>query len=311
VKAELSRRELLGGVTGGTLAGLAAATAEAQPVNSDTFILCLNTSTIRGQQLSIVEEVALASRAGYQAIEPWINELERHVREGGSLRDLGRRIQDSGLRVESAIGFPEWIVDDEAQRRRGLENARRAMDMVLQLGGKRLAAPPAGATQQADLSLERAAERYRALLEIGDQIGIVPMLEVWGFSRCLNRLGDCTRVAIESGHPQACVLADVYHLHKGGSGFAGVRLLSASAMPVFHMNDYPATPPRETIRDADRIYPGDGVAPLRDLLRDLRRLGFRGILSLELFNPDYWRQDANLVVRTGLDKMRAVVQASA
>ena len=103
----------------------------------------------------------------------------------------------------------------------------------------------------------------------------------------------------------------MYHLHKGGSGFGGLRLLSAAALPVFHMNDYPAKPPRATITDADRVYPGDGVAPLRQLLRDLRGLGFRGVLSLELFNRTYWKQDALAVARTGLEKMRAVVRASA
>ena len=58
------------------------------------------------------------------------------------------------------------------------------------------------------------------------------------------------------------------------------------------MNDYPAKPPRSEITDAHRVYPGDGVAPLASMLRDLRRIGFRGVLSLELFNRDYWKQDA-------------------
>ena len=56
------------------------------------------------------------------------------------------------------------------------------------------------------------------------------------------------------------------------------------------MNDYPADPPRETITDGSRIYPGDGVAP--SALHDLHDIGFRGVLSLELFNRDYWKQDA-------------------
>ena len=67
---------------------------------------------------------------------------------------------------------------------------------------------------------------------------------------------------------------------------------------------------RDQITDAHRVYPGDGVAPLRELLRDLRRSGFRGVLSLELFNRDYWQQDALTVARTGLDKMRAAVRSS-
>ena len=276
----------------------------------EPFRYGLNTATLMGQKLSIVEVVEIASRAGYQAIEPWVRELDQYVKDGGSLKDLGKRIADRGLTVESAIDFFEWIVEDDAKRKKGLENARRSMDMVLQIGGKRIAAPPAGATDRADLSLLTVAQRYRALLDIGTQIGVVPQVEVWGFSRTLSRLGEAALVAIESGHKDACILADVYHLYKGGSGFTGVNLLAGSAMHVLHINDYPADPPRATISDAQRIYPGDGVAPLKTLLRDLRRIGFRGTLSLELFNREYWKRDALAVARTGLEKMRAVVTSS-
>ena len=44
------------------------------------------------------------------------------------------------------------------------------------------------------------------------------------------------------------------------------------------------------------------------MLRDLHRTGFRGHLSLELFNREYWKQDALKVAKTGLKKMKAVVQ---
>ncbi len=310
MKPEWSRRQWLGGISGTTVLGLAASSqiAAQPPAPQDTFIYSLNTATIRGQNLSIVDEIGIASRAGYQAIEPWISELEQHVRRGGNLRDLGRRIRDAGLRVESAIGFSEWLVDDAPRRRRGLENARRDMDMVQQIGGRRIAAPPAGATNDANLPLLRAAERYRALLDIGQQIGVIPQVEVWGFSRTLSRLGECALVAIESGHPQACVLADVYHLYKGGSGFGGVRLLSSAAMHVFHMNDFPKDPPRESINDSYRDYPGTGVAPLTDILRSLHATGGQKVLSLELFNRKYWSEDALVVAKTGLAAMKTVVK---
>lgn len=117
-------------------------------------------------------------------------------------------------------------------------------------------------------------------------------------------------MAIDSGHPQACILADVYHLYKGGSGFTGLKLLNGISMQVIHMNDYPAKPVRADITDAERVYPGDGVAPLQAMLRDLRHAGFRGVLSLELFNRAYWKQDPLTVARTGLEKMRAIARAS-
>jgi sugar phosphate isomerase/epimerase len=307
----LTRRLFLSSAAAGTGLALAADPASAADSKSpESFRYSFNTSTIRGQKVPIVKEVEIAARAGYHAIEPWMNELEQYVKEGGNLKDLGKRIRDQGLTVESSIGFAEWIVDDDQKRKKGLEQARHDMDMVQQIGGKRIAAPPVGATNQADVNLFRAAERYRALLEVGQQIGVTPQVELWGFSKTLGRLGETALVAIESSHPQACVLADVYHLHKGGSGFTGLKVFGPQALQIFHINDYPAQPDRATITDAHRVYPGDGVAPLVPMLRDLRALGFRGFLSLELFNRDYWKQDPEEVAKTGLEKVKAVVRAS-
>ncbi len=178
--------------------------------------------------------------------------------------------------------------------------------MARAIGGTRIAAPPFGATNEANLDLRKVAERYRALLEIGDGFGVTPIVEVWGFSKPISRLGEAAFVAIESGHPKAAILADVYHLHKGGSDFGGLHLLGPDAIPVIHMNDYPDRP-REKLTDADRVYPGDGVAPLKEIFRTLRSMGSRVNLSLELFNRAYWKLDPLTVARTGLEKMKAVV----
>lgn len=312
---KLTRRDLLttsGAVVGaGVLGSLPdpkkAVAAQHQTLDARPFRYCLNMSTIRGQQLGVVEQVELAAKAGYDAIEPWMREIDAYVQGGGSLRDLGKRIVDLGLTVESAIGFARWIVDDEEERKQGLEQAKRDMDTLRQIGGKRIAAPPVGATNRTDLDLFQAAERYRALLEVGREMGVVPQAEVWGFSKSLSRLGETTFVAVESGHPDACLLPDVYHIYKGGSDFAGLKLLGPRAIHVFHVNDYPADPPRATINDSHRVYPGDGVAPLKQILRTLYDNGCRCVLSLELFNRDYWKQNAEQVARTGLEKMRTAV----
>lgn len=315
----LSRRKALvqTGLLAGTavlaekLGAAAASPNEASSLSQRAFRYCLNTATIRGQKLGVVKEIEVAARAGYDAIEPWVQSLLDYTSAGGSLADLRKRINDSGLTVESAIGFPEWIVDDEARRAKGLERAKREMEMVAQIGGKRFAAPPAGATGLPKLDFIQSVERYRQLLAAGEPLGVVPQLELWGFSKNLNRLGECIAVAMETGHPNACVLADVFHLHKGGSDFRGLRLLGPNAVQVLHMNDYPNDPPREKLDDSFRVYPGDGVAPLGELLRALRQTGGQKVLSLELFNRTYWSEDALAVARTGLTKMKAVVEKAA
>lgn len=305
----VSRRHMLGAAAAalsGPAGTPAPAAAHAPPPLR--FRISLNTSTIRGQKVPLLQEIDLAAKAGYDAIEPWMNELDQHRQGGGSTAEVRSRLADRGLAVESVIGFFPWIVDDDAARAKGLEEAKRAMGLVAEIGGRRLAAPPVGATDRADLDLRRIAERYRALLEVGDRMGVVPQAEVWGFSRTLTRLSDAAFIAVQADHPQACVLADVYHLHKGGSGFAGLRQLSGLSMHVFHVNDYPADPPPTQITDAHRVYPGDGVAPLTGVFRALREVGFNGILSLELFNRDYWQQDALHVAATGLKKTRAAIE---
>jgi sugar phosphate isomerase/epimerase len=310
----LSRRELLAtaaGVVGAavTTSGTLPAKGASKPPPGapSNFTFCLNTSTIRGQKLSLDQEVEIAAKAGYDSIEPWVDKIQDYAKRSGSLKDIRKRIEDLGLTVESAISFFQWIIDDDAERAKGLEQAKRDMDVLAQIGGKRIAAPPAGATREPGLDLTKAAERYRALLEIGDQLGVVPQIEIWGSSKNLHRLGQAVFVAVESGHSKACLLPDVYHIYKGGSDFNGLKLLSAQAIHVFHLNDYPAEPPRETIADRDRVYPGDGIAPLTQILRDLYTNSSAAVLSLELFNPAYWQQDPLEVAKTGLAKMKAAV----
>ena len=172
---------------------------------------------------------------------------------------------------------------------------------------KPIAAPPVGAHNKGPVDLLKAAERYRQLCELGREFGIVPEVEVWGFSKCLSRLGETAFVAMESAHPDAIILPDIYHLYKGGSDFSGLNLLSSKAVQVFHVNDYPADPPRATIADKDRVYPGDGIAPMNEILRSVIRPDRVIVLSLELFNPEYWKQDPLLVARTGLEKMKAMM----
>jgi 2-keto-myo-inositol isomerase len=275
---------------------------------SEPFGYCFNTSTIRGQKLPLTKVIDVTAKAGWGGIEPWMDEITTHVEAGGTTADLRKRIADAGLAVPSAIGFAEWIIDDPARRKAGLEHARRDMDLVAQIGGTRIAAPPIGAHETGGVDLFAAAERYHALCEVGRQAGVVPQVEVWGFSKQLKRLGEAVFVAVESGHPDACVLADPYHIYKGGSSLEGIKLMSAACLQHLHVNDYPADPPRETIGDEHRVYPGDGVAPLDALFRTLRDVGFTGMLSLELFSKALYQQDPLEVAKTGLEKTRAAVK---
>lgn len=310
----MTRREVLAaGAVGPAIAasGLAAASKPDTAQGGkrvDPFKICFNTSTLRARKLPITDIVDVVAEAGYGGIEIWVDEIDRHVTSGGTLKDLDRRIKDRGLVVTGAIAFFEWMVDDDARRAGGFESAKQHMARLAEIGCTHIAAAPCGDVERVELL--RAAERYRELLEVGEKFGVVPAVEIWGPARNLFRLGQAVLVAIEANHPKACILPDVYHLYKGGSGLSGVGRLNAHIIAGFHLNDYPADPPRETITDRHRVYPGDGIAPLGQLIRDLRTIGYRGPLSVELFNPDYAQQDPLLLAKTALGKTRrAIVEA--
>ena len=309
----LSRRHVLAGagIAAATVAAAGQRRAEASPASAGRpsgFKFSLNTATIRGQKLSLPEEVEIAAKAGYQAIEPWVEEIRRYVTGGGKAADLKKRIADLGLIVPSAIGFADWIGDDDARRAAGLEQWKRDSELVASIGGFRMAAPPLGAYNVA-LDLPVVAQRYRKLLEISGPLGIVPELEMWGGAKTLSRMSHIAYVLVEAAHPDACGLLDIFHIYKGGSPFAGVRVFNGGALHVLHVNDYPAMA-RDKVNDSDRVYPGDGTAPIATLLRDLQAIGYSGMLSLELFNRGYWSQDALTVARTGREKIQALARRS-
>lgn len=302
----LTRRQTLAALTaaaGTSVLPDAKPTAPALP-----FTLCLNLSTIRGHKLGLAKELETAAKAGFRSVEVWVDTVQEYLKTG-TLADARRRINDLGLRIENAIGFAPWIVDDEAARAKGLDQMKREMEMLAQIGCKRTAAPSIGA-QSPDaptIDLRRAAERYRAVLELSDQTGVRPQLELWGFSKNLNKLSEVMYVAIESGHPSARVLLDIYHLYKGGSSPASLPLVGKPAIEVFHVNDYPANLSREAITDADRVFPGDGVAPIRQTLSVIKDPAKPIVLSLEVFNKTYYAQDALTVAKTAFAKMQAMV----
>lgn len=271
------------------------------------FIPCLNMATIMGQNLGFIKELEVASKGGFRAVEIWIPTLQKYLDGGGTLKDASKVIKDLGLAIENTIGFAQWIVDDDATRNKGLEQLKIEMGMLAELGCKRIAAPPAGATNEPVLDLYKVAERYRTILELGDQTGVVPQLEIWGHSKNIHKLSQALFVAGESAHPSACLNLDIFHLYKGGSSFDTLSIANPLSVQVLHVNDYTDIA-REQIKDADRIYPGDGLAPTKKILEAFQSPERPLILSLEVFNKEYWAKDALEVCKTGFAKVMKITE---
>jgi 2-keto-myo-inositol isomerase len=272
--------------------------------NLSPWPLCINTSTIRPASLD--DKIRITAETGWDAIEPWLSDLEAYEKEGGNLKDLGNKIKDLGMYVPNVIGLWNCMPEGEKAFEASLEKTRNGMRIASAIGSKLIATVPT--PDRADFDPRWAVQCYRRLLNIGlNDYGINPAFEFLGFLKGIHTLGVAAGVAIDTDHPQACIINDTYHMFRGGSGFNGLSKLSGKLMAQFHINDVPGDVPREEMGDEHRLFPGDGVLPLAKVFQDLKKIGYQGAISLETFNRKHWEMDPKVVAQEGIDKVRASI----
>jgi len=302
-----TRKEFLS-ITG--LAGIAALLPEKSIPSSSypetKFRYCLNTSTVSKNPLDIVKYIDIASEAGYDGIEIWIRDLKKYLDSGKKAGDLKKYLTDKNLTVENAIGFAPWLADKED----GFRQMKEEMEMVESIGGKRIAAPASGVKGDKPLDLFTAGERYRELLQLGRETGVMPQLEFWGASDVLWHIGQTLMIVSVAGDKDSRILPDVYHMFRGGSSFETLKMIDGSLIEIFHFNDYISSKPRTGQNDSDRVYPGDGAAPFKEIISGLKVMGGEKVLSLELFNELYWNDHPLSIARVGLSKMKSIMNIS-
>lgn len=314
MKNTVNRRRFLQGVMGGgaMLASAGAsrpAAAQESPPNQyqggiSPWPLVINTSTIR--PTPFLDKIRIAAETGWDGIEVWVNELEEYESGGGDLKALAREIKDRGLYVPNVIGLWDAMPPTPETFEHSLEATRKRMRMAADAGSIYVAAIPT--PDREDFDVQWGAHCYRELLRIGrEDYNITVAFEFVGFFKGVHRLGQACAVALDANDSHACLIADTFHLFRGDSGFNGIKHLQGSFIANFHWNDVPGNVPREEQKDEHRLYPGDGILPLGQALRDLKAIGYNRALSLELFNRAHWEQDPKVVAETGLRKMKECI----
>jgi sugar phosphate isomerase/epimerase len=103
-------------------------------------------------------------------------------------------------------------------------------------------------------------------------------IESWSL---LNTLGDAAELVAEAGSPALGIQFDTWHLWNTPDVLDEIERHGRLIAGV-HVSDW-----REPTRGwADRVLPGDGVAPLRELLGALEAAGWDGFYDLEVFSDN-------------------------
>lgn len=263
-----------------------------------------------GDGVDALTDVRVAAEAGFQLLELRDWKIDQFLAKGGRLKDLRARGKQSGVGVLSVN-----TLDDST-----LHSGDRLVQLVercdtLCSWAETLECPyvivgpsylPDGTTQRDDIAgpTLTALRRY-VDTAAGHSVKIA--FEFHGYSRCsINNLAAAAEILEAIDDDRLGLVIDAFHFYVGGSRLEDLERLDPSRFFIVHLADADHGD-RSRLGKPNRVFPGDGVLPLRDLVQSLGRVGYQGPYSLELFRPEYWAMDPAIVAQRGLSSMRRFV----
>ncbi|MBO0992379.1 sugar phosphate isomerase/epimerase family protein [Bacillus sp. SD088] len=266
------------------------------------FKTSLNASTLFPFELDVIQQIEVTKQAGYDGIELWMRDIDSYLENGGSIQTIQTALKKNDLELINAIAFFKWADEDQETREAAFKQAKEEMELLASIDCLSIAAPPFGEVKS--VTLDKMAQSFDRLVTLGRKIGVEPLLEFWGRSQQLSTLEQAQLVLKKLQVTNGKLLIDPFHMYVGGSNFANLQSLQANQIGIVHVNDYPSSPSKEEIEDADRVFPGEGMSDTFAIGNTLTEIGYKDYLSLELFITDYENKSALEVAQHGLNTLK-------
>ena len=252
--------------------------------------LAINGATTMNATLP--EDIAAASAAGFKLLEIWASKMDAYL-EAHSVQELKTLFERAGVQPAS-INSIEFITFRPPDEYREIERRCRELCTLAQaLGCTKIVVVPSPTPDDTGWKeVKRESIRVlRALSEIAAPFGVKLAFEFLGFGWCSVRtLDQCWEIVQATDRANVGLVIDTCHFYAGGSDLQSIQQVDPGKILIFHINDVEERP-LETIEDAHRLLPGEGVIPLDDILAALKKTGFDGLCSIELFRPAYWERE--------------------
>jgi len=174
---------------------------------------------------------------------------------------IRQRIADTGLRLSNISAYHLW--PDV-----GVDHVKRVIDTVMELGSTILVANSYDPDESAYVA------KVRRYCELGEAGGVKLAIEFMRYS-AVKTIHDAVRTSKAVGHPNVGLLIDAMHLARSGGTPADIRAVDPKSIIFAQLCDAKGVagmPTEDALRyeaRTGRLYPGDGVLPLRDFLAAL------------------------------------------
>lgn len=263
--------------------------------------ISLNSLTIRKAKLE--EKIRAASAAGYAGIGLRYSDIHDFLEKGRNLEDVASLIRKYNLSlVEMSFG-PGWQYANREIKKQTLDKAERTFRYCKTLGCNCVTA--CASAESGDI--KEAIKDYQELCEMSKGYGVKLALEFLGFAKQIKDLKAAWEIVQKADASNGGVLLDTFHFYRGESSISDLQYIPIEKILLIHLSDAPKIPLDE-LKDADRVFPGEGVIPLNDILQVINKKGYQGYFSLELLNPIYWEDDPYKIAQMGLEAVQNLLQ---
>jgi 2-keto-myo-inositol isomerase len=115
--------------------------------------------------------------------------------------------------------------------------------------------------------------------------------EFLGQANCsVQTLGLAREIIEQVNKENVGLVIDSFHFYTGGSLIESIESIDPRHLFIFHINDAEDLP-RDQLEDRHRLLPGLGILPLEQIVSAIKRAGYDGVVSVEIFRPEYWERD--------------------
>lgn len=254
-------------------------------------------------------DIAAAAAAGFELLEIWAAKLRTFL-ETRTTGELKRIFDAHGVRPYS-INSIEHVTFRDAEAYAKIKEecaylSRIAAELkcpyVVVVPG-RLPVNPVGIEE----IVKHSVVVLNELAGIAEPHGVSLAFEFLGQTDCsVQTLGLAREIVERVDRPDVGMVLDSFHFYAGRSTMESIGEIDPAKLYVFHINDAEDRP-REDLNDSHRLYPGLGILPLRELTANLKAVGFDGVVSVEIFRPEYWDRDPFEVARNAYSSAAAAV----
>ena len=252
--------------------------------------IALNGATTMHADLTT--DIRAAGAAGYELIEIWAAKLREFLKTN-TVADLKNLLTENNLEPYS-INSIEHITfrnsNDYGQIKAETEElskiaAEIGCPYVVVVPGKL----PENTTEEQ--IIKESVKVLNELADIAEKHGVGLAFEFLGQSDCSVQTLDLDKKIIEKvNRENVGLVIDTFHFYAGNSTLEAIETLDPKKLFIFHINDAENLP-KETLTDAHRLYPGEGILPIKEIKERFDRIGYDRMVSIEIFRPEYWDED--------------------